>query len=380
MRRNLYLMYAISLLQGMVFYGPIATLYREAAGLSFFQISTIESISLVLGILLEVPWGYLADRIGYRKTIIACSGLYLISKVVFWQASGFAGFLLERVILAVVISGFSGVDASFIYLSSAKGESQRSFGVYSAMGMIGLMFAAVAYSLAVRANYRLSALMTVASYAAAALLSLFLKDVDHGEGSGRGFCTSMRAAVAGLSRSKKRMLLLIGAALLVESHQVITVFLNQLQFARAGLGPSAMGLAYIATTLLGLCGVWSQRLTGRFGARPSIVAFALVPAASCAVMASTAAPIPSVAGVLLVRMSNAFFLPCQMEEQNRMVESSSRATELSLNAMVMDCLAVGINLAFGVFSEWGVQAALLFGCVAFAMGGAMLMRAFPAKA
>lgn len=202
MRRNLYLMYAISLLQGMVFYGPIATLYREAAGLSFLQISTIESISLVLGILLEVPWGYVADRIGYRKTIIACSGLYLISKVVFWQASGFAGFLLERVILAVVISGFSGVDASFIYLSSAKGESQRAFGVYSAMGMIGLMFAAVAYSLAMGADYRLSALMTVASYAAAALLSLFLKDVDHGEGSGRGFCTSMRAAVAGLSRSK----------------------------------------------------------------------------------------------------------------------------------------------------------------------------------
>lgn len=380
MRRNLYLMYAISLLQGMVFYGPIATLYREAAGLSFFQISTIESISLVLGILLEVPWGYVADRIGYRKTIIACSGLYLISKVVFWQASGFTGFLLERVILAVVISGFSGVDASFIYLSSAKGESQRAFGVYTAMGMIGLMFAAVMYSLVVGANYRLSALLTVVSYAAAALLSLFLKDVDHGEGSERGFCISMRAAVVGLSRSKKRMLLLVGAAFLVESHQVITVFLNQLQFARAGLSPSMMGLVYIASSLFGLCGVWSQRLTGRLGTRPSIVAFALVPAASCAVMASTAAPIPAVAGVLLVRMSNAFFLPFQMEEQNRMVEGSSRATELSLNAMVMDCLAVGINLAFGVFSEWGVEAALLFGCALFAIGGTLLMQAFPAKA
>lgn len=31
-KRNIRLMYAIALLQGMVFYGPIATLYRQTAG------------------------------------------------------------------------------------------------------------------------------------------------------------------------------------------------------------------------------------------------------------------------------------------------------------------------------------------------------------
>ena len=40
-RRNIYLMYAIALLQGMVFYGPVATLYREAAGVTIFQITLI---------------------------------------------------------------------------------------------------------------------------------------------------------------------------------------------------------------------------------------------------------------------------------------------------------------------------------------------------
>ena len=47
-KRNIYLMYGISLLQGMVFYGPIATLYRQAAGVSVFEITLIESISLAL--------------------------------------------------------------------------------------------------------------------------------------------------------------------------------------------------------------------------------------------------------------------------------------------------------------------------------------------
>ena len=105
MKRNLWIMYAIALLQGMVFYGPIATLYRQAHGLTIFQITLIESISLALLILLEIPWGIITDKIGCRHTIIFCSALYLISKIIFWKADGFAGFLVERIMLSVVESG-----------------------------------------------------------------------------------------------------------------------------------------------------------------------------------------------------------------------------------------------------------------------------------
>ena len=89
MKKNIYLMYAIAFLQGLVFYGPIATLYREARGLSIFQITLIESISLFLCILLEIPWGVIADKIGYRRTMISCSTLYFVSKVIFWKAASF---------------------------------------------------------------------------------------------------------------------------------------------------------------------------------------------------------------------------------------------------------------------------------------------------
>ena len=76
MKRNLYLMYAIALLQGMVFYGPIATLYRQAQGVSVFQITLIESLSMALAVALEIPWGVIADKIGYRRTMIFCLELY----------------------------------------------------------------------------------------------------------------------------------------------------------------------------------------------------------------------------------------------------------------------------------------------------------------
>lgn len=177
MKRNLWIMYAIALLQGMVFYGPIATLYRQAHGLTIFQITLIESISLALLILLEIPWGIIADKIGCRHTIIFCSALYLISKIIFWKADGFAGFLVERIMLSVVESGFSGVDSSILYLSCGQKNSQKVCGVYHSMSMAGLLFAAGVHTMVVQDHYPLAGFLTVISYGGAAFLSLFLTDI-----------------------------------------------------------------------------------------------------------------------------------------------------------------------------------------------------------
>ena len=58
-KKNLVIMYALACLHGMVFYGPVAVLYRQAAGVSVFQTALIESISLVLTVPLELPPGEL---------------------------------------------------------------------------------------------------------------------------------------------------------------------------------------------------------------------------------------------------------------------------------------------------------------------------------
>lgn len=100
---NIKIMYAISLLEGMVFYGAIATLYRQAIGISVFQITIIESISMVLAIALELLWGVLAEKIGYKNAMIFCSIIYVISKIIFWKADGFGMLLFERILLSIVI-------------------------------------------------------------------------------------------------------------------------------------------------------------------------------------------------------------------------------------------------------------------------------------
>lgn len=372
MKRNLYILYAIALLQGMVFYGPIATLYRQAQGVSVLEITVIESISLALGILLEIPWGVLADRIGYRRTMIVCSGLYFISKIVFWMADGFAGFLLERIMLSVVLAGLSGVDSSILYLSCQGRDSQKAFGIYSGMSMVGLLMAAGVFSLFVEGDYSLAGLLTVISYGLAALLPLGLTEVkERAAESARPepFCMTLQS----LLRNRSFLLFLVGVAFLSETHQTITVFLNQLQYARCGMSNAAMGVLYVVATLLGLLGVYSAAVTNRLGPGRSFLLFCSLAAVSCFALAVTAQPLPSCFGILLLRTSDTLFQPFQSEIQNRQVKTANRATALSAYAVLISCVAIGTNLIFGALADRSLPAAFLFGGTLCVLGMAFFL-------
>lgn len=359
MKKNLYVMYAIALLQGMVFYGPIATLYRQAQGVTVFQITLIESISLGLAILLEIPWGIAADKIGYRKTMIFCSGLYFLSKIVFWKATGFGGFMAERILLSVVEAGFSGVDTSILYLSCRGKDSQRVFGIYNSMSMAGLLFAAAVFSAFVGDNYSLAGFLTVVSYGLAALLSLGITEVKHPSRSAspEPFRATLRKTLA----NRTLLLFLVAAAFLAEAHQTITVFLNQLQYQRCGLSSMAIGLLYIAATVLGLLGFCSAPLTKRIGISGSCLLFCGLAATSCAVLGATQTAFPAVAAILTLRISNTLFQPFRAALQNRQIQTENRATALSIHAMLMNCIAIATNLVFGALSDCSLPSAFFFG-------------------
>lgn len=372
-RRNIYLMYAISLLQGMVFYGPVATLYRQAQGVSVLQITVIESISLILCLLLEFPWGMIADKIGYKRTLLLCCVLYFISKIVFWKASGFGGFLLERVILSVVIAGLSGVDSAFLYLSCKKGESQKVFGIYNSLGTAGLLLAALLFSLFVGDHYRLAGFLTVISYGLAAMLSAGLTEVRR-EGERASRTENLWLPLQRIWKNRNLLLLFVGTALLGETHQTVTVFLNQLQYERCGLNTAAIGYIYILVTIAGLCGAWSYKFTERLGDLRCAALFYGSAAAACILLAITESPWLSVLGVLMLRISFSLFQPLQTELQNRQISTDNRATALSANAVIIDSVGAGTNIAFGKLAETSLPVTFLFGAGLCLVGGTFVLR------
>ena len=358
-RRNLPVLYAIALLQGMVFYAPVASLYRQAAGLTLSQIALIEGASYLFCLAMELPWGMLADRIGYRRTMIACCGLYFFSKLVFWRAEGFSAFLLERFLLSAALAGYSGVDESLIYLSCGVGGGHRAFGFYDAFGTAGMLLAAVVYSLFIGERYRLAALVTAGSYGLALLLSLLLVEVRPRARAAasalRGFFALLRRTL----RSWRFLAFLLGFALYREAVQMITVWLSQNQYMRCGMGAPAVGAAYFTVTLLSLSGALSKRLTDALGERRFSAACFLLAAACCALLCVVRAGWLSVLLVGLAAAAGALLRPLAATICNRRADSALRATHLSIFALLQDSAAAAGDLAFGRAADCSLNAAFL---------------------
>jgi MFS family permease len=376
--RNIYIFYAIALLQGMVFYGPIATLYRQAQGLSVFDITIIESISLVVMITLEVPWGYLADRIGYKRTILICNILYFISKIVFWKADGFVLFLAERLILSVVLSGLSGCDSAYLYLSAGERDSQKVFGIYDAMYTVGLFFASIIFSVIVKNDYELSAFLTVVSYGIAMVLSLVLTEVKPKPSEHTSICKQFKVIASSMGENKGFILFLLAAALLAESSQTITVFLSQLQYLRSGILPQHMGYIFIIVTAAGLLSGYSYMLTAWLGEARTIKLLFSVACLSCAIVSLLTHPIIAVFGIVLLRASASLLVPLRMGIQNRQIKIPDRATMLSIYSIIMNMTAVGTNLVFGKLADINIKYAMTGGTL-FCIIGLMLYIVWQSK-
>ena len=334
--------------------------------MSVFEISLIEAVSLALCVALEVPWGYLADRLGYRRTMVLCCGLYFISKLVFWQADSFGDFLTERILLAVVQAGLSGVDSAILYLSCKGRDSLRVFSVYNALTMAGLVTAGGVFALLPAGSYRLAALLTAGSYALALLFALGLREVRSPEPApARGsFAAAAREA---LDRGV--------LPLLAEVCQVATVFLNQLKYEACGMGQQAMSAAYVGASLLGLAGAFSPALARRLGRRGAAVFCALTCLGACGVLAASSSAPAAVASVLALRTSSSLLAPLTDEERNRRLHTEDRASALSVQAMVMECFAIAVNLALGALGQRSLTAAFLLGALMSAAGlGLLLLR------
>ena len=366
--RNIRLMYAIALLQGMVFYAPVASLYRQAAGLSLSQIALIEGISYLLCLAMELPWGMLADRIGYRRTMIVCCGFYLLSKIVFWQASDFAAFLLERVALSIALAGLSGVDESVLFLSCGGENSQRVFGRYDAFGTAGLMLSAGAYAAFIGKDYRLAALATAAAYALALLLAIGLAEVRPAEVK----TASAPADFAGLLRQtlRRRRLLffLLTFALFREAVQTATVWLNQNQYLRSGMSDAAIGWAYGIVASMRLAGALSQRLTRALGERRFAAVHFAAAAAGCMLLCFVRTPGLSVLCVGCIALSGAQLEPLTASILNRRAGAARRATQLSVFALLQNSAAAGASVALGRAADRALNAALILCAVLCLLG------------
>ena len=305
--------------------------------------------------------------------MILCNALFFLSKIVFWKSQSFAGFLFERVLLAVVLSGISGVDTSIIYLSCDEKNSHRALGIFESVGAAGVLFSAAICTAFVGENYRLAGFLTVISYGIAAIFSFGLKEVKRErEASNRSlgyFIGILKNTVA----DRRLLLLFVAVALISEVNQTVTVFFNQLQYTKAGMSARAISAVYILVTVSGLLSVFSALLTKKLKPKFFGTILFVICGFSCFILALTDDPFLSVFEVLLVSISFRLMFPLGTLLINEAITINDRATALSMGTLITDIIGVFTNLIFGKLADFNLSASMSFGGILCILGAILYL-------
>jgi MFS family permease len=375
-KRNIYLMYIIVFLQGFVFYGPIATVFRENRGVSIYQIFLIESISMILIMLFEVPWGIFADKFGYKKTLVISNFIFFISKIVFFKANSFWIFLFERILLSISISGLSGCDTALIYLSLDKNQnSERVFGRYVWFSNVGFLLGSMISTYIINISIDLTAYYTIIPYGIAFGVSLFLKNITDEVTKKENVKNKFKYSLKHVAANKYIIIFLVGISLVKEVVQSITVFLNQQQYIKSGIDIRYFGILLVAIQFMKLISVKSYKLSNMIGQIKSINMLTIAVFISSSILIIISNAILSFLCVSVISIGMAIMEPMIIDIKNKSISSGNRATILSIYSMIESITSSIINPIIGFVSNSALENGLI-ACSLISLAAIILIRYF----
>lgn len=115
MARDLRLFYLFRLLATSYLWVPIFVAFMRSRGLTFEQIALLHALYSVVVLLVEVPTGALADRLGRRESMMVGALAMVASCLTAFTAHGFAAFAVAEVLAALSMALCSGADSAYLF-------------------------------------------------------------------------------------------------------------------------------------------------------------------------------------------------------------------------------------------------------------------------
>lgn len=151
---------------------PMAILtvfFKQDIGMTLGQIMLLQGAFGLAMVLSEFPSGYLADRIGYRRTMILASLMNVVGWSMYVRADSIPWVLAAEVVLGIGLSLISGTDSALMYESLLETDDEAAFGHWSGrmrfFGQFGEGTAALAAGFLYAAWHRLPFAVEVAVWA-----------------------------------------------------------------------------------------------------------------------------------------------------------------------------------------------------------------------
>jgi len=379
MTRNPILLCAYHALSMALFPVAVFTLFwRDDLGLDMTQLMGLQAIFAAAIATLEFPCGYLADRIGYRRTLLVAAGISVAGWSLYARAGGFWDALAAELLLAASMSLVSGTDLALLYESLRATDRESAFGRWAGRhqmaGQLSEAAAALVAGLLFAWWTRLPFALQIGVALAELAIAAALVEPPRAEHDARTPGERLRGILEVATRAGPLRAILV-LAVLLSLASFIPVWLIQLYALDAGVPVGWLGPIWAVANLSVAAGAWaSTRFGHALGLMPTLAGcIALVATGYAGLGLSTA--VSGFAFYFCLTFMRGLWFPILHHEEQRLIPSSDRAALLSLRSFgfrgafavvgplvgaAVDrqgqrpvLLAVGVAISLGCLAAWG---------------------------
>lgn len=376
MTRDLHRFYLFRLLATSYLWVPIFVPFMSSRGLSFEEIALLHAIYSVVVILVEVPTGALADRIGRRQSMMIGALAMSASCLIAYGAHDFATFAAAEVLAAVSMSLCSGADSAYLFdLLQREGrgrEYPRREGTASAWHQAGSGLACAAGGVLGTVDLALPYLVTAGVSTAAFVTALLMRSERPAPVRSRAagaevalYLRHMRQSLRDVITSR-RLLWIIGYATVVFVLLRSTVVLYQPYLDSRGFSLAEIGLVYAGSHLVAAVAARRFHAVRRWlGEEPLAYGILAALVVSFLLLNRFHGAWAPLSMLLLQAMANGLYSPLAKTMLNHNIaDSSRRATILSIESIAR---RAATGLFWPVAGMVGASSAMyLCGAIGFA--------------
>ena len=277
LRRNPALLCAHHALAMSLFPMAIITLFQQDhLGLSMAEIMVLQALFGLSLAVFEFPSGYLADRIGYRTSLILASAFSIVGWLVYSFALGFFSVALAEIILGFALSLVSGTNSALLYESLAQLEREEDFGRWFGrsrfFGQLSEGTAALMAGWLFATSVRLPFLVMVAAWVLNLALALLLVEPRLARHGVERPLRHVGLLLRFVAREAPRLRALFGVAVLLGLSTFVPVWLVALYARDAGVPVSWLGPIWAAANyVVALGSILSDRVGRGIGLQATLL-------------------------------------------------------------------------------------------------------------
>lgn len=336
---------------------PMAILtifFRQDIGMSMGEIFLLQGAFGLAMALFEFPSGYLADRIGYRRTLIIASILNAIGWSIYVRAESLPHILVAEIVLGIGISLISGSDTALLYESLQESDQESDFGLWTGrvkfFGQLGEGTAAIIAGFLYASWHRMPFVLEAGIWIVNFGVAWKLVEPARHRPALQDNWKQIKGMVRHVAQENVRLRAVVLMTIVLGMASFVPVWTVQLYAKDAGIPTSWLGMIWAAANYTVAIGsLFSTRVTKFLGLpRLLMLCIALV-AAGYAGMGLTHAAW-GVAFYFFLTLMRGINGPTLHHEEQRRIPSTDRAGFVSMRSLVFRCLFlvlgpfVGMNI------------------------------------